>query len=92
LIERVGQLCATAQHTFWPDTVSLRDQTIFKVSFVRGHRQLTDVYLLGLAMAMGGCLATFDRTIPIGAVVGASRETLHVISAAPSGESSPPAR
>lgn len=89
LIDHLRQLCAATAHAFWPDTVSLRDETIFKASFVRGHRQLTDVYLLGLAVTMGGCLATFDRTIPIGAVVGASRETLHVISAVPSDESSP---
>ena len=30
-------------------------------SFVRGHRQLTDVYLLGLPHKTGGRLATFDR-------------------------------
>ena len=48
---------------------------------VRGSRQVTDVYLLGLARKMGGCLATFDRTIPLGAVVGATRGHLAIISA-----------
>jgi hypothetical protein len=43
---------------------------------------VTDVYLLGLAKKMGGCLATFDRTIPLGSVTGATRSTLAVVSAA----------
>ena len=44
------------------------------------HRQLTDVYLLGLAVNTGGRLATFDRAIPLGAVVGATRDAVAVIS------------
>jgi hypothetical protein len=60
--------------------VSLRDETIFNPSFIRGHRQVTDVYLLGLAVNTGGRLATFDRAIPLGAVVGATRDALAVIS------------
>ena len=48
-------------------------------SFVKGQRQLTDVYLLGLAVKRNGRLATFDRTIPVRAVKGAERETLAVI-------------
>jgi hypothetical protein len=49
---------------------------------IRGHRQLTDVYLLGLAVRMGGRLATFDRTIPLAAVVGATPERLAVVAPA----------
>ena len=30
-----------------------------------GHRQVTDVYLLGLAVTHGGRLVTFDQSIPI---------------------------
>lgn len=82
LVDRLRQFCTGEHHTFWPASVSLRDDTIFRPSLVRGHRQLTDVYLLGLSVTMGGCLATFDRTIPLGAVVGAGREHLQVVSAA----------
>ena len=73
-------------HAFWPAPVSLRDEKIFNPSFIRGHRQLTDVYLLGLAVKTGGRLATFDRTIPLGAVIGARREALAVISPGQSDE------
>lgn len=82
IIERLGRFCASGHHEFWRDTVSLRDATLFKTSLVRGHGQLTDIYLLGLAKKIGGRLATFDRGIPLGAVVGASRDMLQVISAA----------
>ena len=47
----------------------------------RGHRQLTDVYLLGLATQQAGRLVTFDRTIPIAAVVGADASVLTVVTA-----------
>ena len=72
---------AAKDHTFWPDAPSIRDTTLFNPSFIRGHRQLTDIYLLGLAKKMNGTLATFDRTIPLASVVGAARATLSVISA-----------
>ena len=80
LVERLRQFCASGHHRFWPASLSLRDAKIFKPSFVHGHRQLTDVYLLGLAVTMGGCLATLDRAIPMSAVLGATRNTLMVVS------------
>ena len=67
---------------FWPNAVSLLDSSLFDARLAGGHRQLTDIYLLGLSARMDGTLATFDRTIPIGAVVGATRTTLSVIGAA----------
>lgn len=80
LVKRLHAFRKSGQHEFWSDTVSLADKRIFNAPFVRGHRQLTDVYLLGLAFKMGGRLATFDRTIPVSAVKGATPETLQVIS------------
>jgi uncharacterized protein len=41
--------CASGQHVFWPDEVSLRERQLFDWSAGVTHRQLTDVYLLGLA-------------------------------------------
>jgi toxin-antitoxin system PIN domain toxin len=80
------QFCQSKHHVFWADAVSLRDKKIFNPPLIRGHRQVSDVYLLGLAKKMGGCLATFDRSIPLGSVIGASRETLAIVSAAKSQE------
>jgi toxin-antitoxin system PIN domain toxin len=71
---------ASSHHAFWPEAASLTDGTLFNPAMVSGHRQLTDIYLLGLAHQMGGCLATFDKTIPLKAVVGAKAATLEVIA------------
>ena len=81
VLERLRAFCASRQHEFWVDEVSFRDERIFAPALVRGHRQLTDVYLLGLAVAKGGRLATFDRSIPPRAVIGATLESLTVIGA-----------
>jgi toxin-antitoxin system PIN domain toxin len=80
--DRLRQFCASGHHRFWTDTVSLRDATRFHLDLLRGHRQVTDVALLGLAVAMGARLATFDRTIPVAAVHGASATSLAVIGRA----------
>lgn len=80
LVGHLGKFCGSGHHVFWPDSISLRDKKLFNTSFVAGPRQLTDIYLLGLSRKMGGSLATFDRTIPLGAVVGATRATLRVIT------------
>lgn len=53
--------------------------TIFRTALLGGYRQLTDAYLLGLAVKHGGRLATFDRAIPVRAVVGAGAGSLVVI-------------
>jgi toxin-antitoxin system PIN domain toxin len=83
LVERLRSFCGSGHHRFWSGAVSLTDSTLFNVALIPGHRLITDVYLLGLASKMGGALATFDRTIPIAAVKGATRETLYVITAEP---------
>jgi toxin-antitoxin system PIN domain toxin len=78
-IGRLHRFCSSGQHAFWPDAISLRDDALFPRHAALGHRQLTDVYLLGLAKKMGGALATFDRSISITTVNGAARDQLLVI-------------
>jgi hypothetical protein len=46
-----------------------------------GHRQITDIYRLGLARRKAGRLATLDRAIPLAAVSGARPEHLALIPA-----------
>jgi toxin-antitoxin system PIN domain toxin len=70
--------CSSVDHVFWPASISLLDPDRFDLSATRG-RHLSDVYLAGLAHAHGGVLATFDRTIPIKPIVGASADLLEVI-------------
>jgi uncharacterized protein len=82
LAERLRTFCRSRGHEFWPDEVSFTDGSLFVPSLLGGHRQLTDVYLLGLAARRRGRLATFDRSVPLGAVRGASRDQLLVIEPA----------
>lgn len=82
LVERLRRFCGSGGHVFWPDTLSLRDGSVFDVPLVAGHRQLTDIYLLGLAHTHAGRLATFDRTIPLRAVRGAAAQDLALIAPA----------
>jgi toxin-antitoxin system PIN domain toxin len=79
LIERVRRLCSDSDHYFWADSVVLTDESLFQPSMIRGHRNITDAYLLGLAVRNHGRLATFDQTIPMKAVHGAEPRNLVVI-------------
>lgn len=81
LIESLRRLCAMPSHVFWSDAVSVTDASVFNAALAPGHRLQTDVYLLGLAHKMGGCLVTFDKSIPLKAVVGGKEGLLHVIGA-----------
>jgi toxin-antitoxin system PIN domain toxin len=66
-------------HAFWPDNISIMDVELFDHGRILGPNQITDVYLLALAMKNGGRLATFDRAIPLGAVRGAEKRHVAVI-------------
>jgi toxin-antitoxin system PIN domain toxin len=72
-------LCSSPDHQFWPDDVGILDQELFRPELVAGHRAITDVYLLGLALRNKGKLATFDRSIPLNAVAGADARHLELI-------------
>lgn len=52
-----------SDHVFWDDEISLRDTDIFDRRFILRSEQITDFYLLGLAVKKSGKLATFDRRI-----------------------------
>jgi uncharacterized protein len=80
--DALALLCkATAQpdHAFWPDDVSLVDPQRFDSARILGPKQLTDLYLLALAVKNGGRLATLDRAIPLAAVRGAEQRHVVVI-------------
>ena len=57
------QLTALRQHRFWADDLDFTSQEL-PFRFVLGHRQVTDAYLLGLAVARNGQLVTLDRAVP----------------------------
>lgn len=79
LIARLRQFAAATDHEFWPDELSLRDETIFAADRLHNSRQLTDIYLLALAVAHQSRLATFDQGIPLSGVHQAKSENLCVV-------------
>ena len=60
--ELLRQIVAQEHHTFWPDDIGVLEADMPK-SLVVGHRQITDAYLLGLALRHGGRLVTLDKGI-----------------------------
>jgi toxin-antitoxin system PIN domain toxin len=82
LVELLSTFCKNSRHHFWPDALSMRDARTFNVTALRGHQQLTDVYLLGLAVKAGGKFVTLDQKVPLGAVKGATSASLEIIAPA----------
>ena len=70
--DRLRQACEQLDHEFWPDDVSLRDDAVIDFDRLHGYNQVTDAYLLALAVAHGGSLATFDQGVALDAVHGAT--------------------
>jgi toxin-antitoxin system PIN domain toxin len=73
-----GQM-AQPGHVFWPDDVSLADPQTFAHGRLLGPNQITDVYLLALAVKNEGRLVTLDRGVPARAVHRAEARHLVVI-------------
>jgi uncharacterized protein len=75
----LSQQIAATDHAFWPGDISLLDARVFDRSRILGPRQLTDVYLLALAVRNSGRLATFDGAVPVNAVRGAEARHLAML-------------
>jgi uncharacterized protein len=54
---------AAKDHTFWADDIPLAEAVSFAGIRLIGHQQVTDAYLLGVAIRKGGMLATLDQSI-----------------------------
>jgi toxin-antitoxin system PIN domain toxin len=80
ILQRLATAKATEHHHFWPDDVSLTDTGVFKHAELLGPKQITDRYLLALAVRNKGRFVTFDRGIRPTAVIGASAENLVQLS------------
>jgi toxin-antitoxin system PIN domain toxin len=72
-VTRLRESIDRGGHEFWTDDVTLRDAALFQFEHILGHRQITDVYLLALAVRNSGRVVTFDRGLPISAVQGATK-------------------
>ena len=70
---RLTEAAADASHEFWPDAVSLLEAGRFAWGRLLGPRQVTDAYLLALAVEYGGRFVTFDQRIGLQALPAAKR-------------------
>jgi len=79
LVRMLQKSTQSQAHEFWGDGPSLLDATCFQHTHIHSPRQLTDLYLLALAVAHQGRFVTFDHRIPLSAVHGATSRDLVVL-------------
>ncbi len=79
LVQMLQNSTAAPWHALWPDDISILDSRQFLHTHIHSSKQLTDLYLLGLAVRNQGRLVTFDQRIPLSAVHGATPEHLVVL-------------
>ena len=66
-------ICALDGHYFWPDSISIVAGEWIDTSLLSSHSRVTDSYLLALARANRGYLATLDQKLSSEAITdGAS--------------------
>lgn len=68
IVPYLRDLCAHPGHVFWPDDVSILDESRIDATRLLDFGQITDTYLLALAVAHAGRLATFDSRLVASAV------------------------
>jgi len=79
VIKRLTEACGEDVHEFWSDEVSLLDPHVVDSTRIHGPRQLTDIYLLALAVEHDGRFVTFDAGIPVAAARKATKRNLVVL-------------
>lgn len=79
VIERLRAATSHSAHRFWPDDLSLLDVRAVDETQVHRPRQVTDVYLLALAVKHSGRFVTFDGAIALAAVRGAADKHLLIL-------------
>ena len=73
------EAAATPHHAFWPDDLSVLEPARFAHDRWLDSRQITDAYLLALAVHRGGVFVTLDHGIDISLVTGATPRHLVTI-------------
>lgn len=79
VMERLTEASASTFHEFWPDDISLLDAQVADSARIHGPRQLTDLYLLALAVQHSGQFVTFDTSISLDAIRGAEKKHILVL-------------
>ena len=81
--ERLAEACRHPSHAFWPEPISLLQEGLIAWQRLLGPRQITDAYLLALAVSHGGRFVTFDRRINVDLVPGAAAANLCILGVSP---------
>lgn len=71
-LNRLAEATRSEHHRFWAGDISILDETVFDRTRIHGPKQITDTYLLALAVRNAGCFVTFDSSVPMAAVRGAT--------------------
>ena len=77
---RLAEACRHPSHAFWPEPISLLQEGLIDWQRLLGPRQITDAYLLALAITHGGRFVTLYRRIPAEVVPGARPADLCIIT------------
>ena len=72
----LDRITALPEHGFWPDELPA-NVAIPPDQLIAAHRQITDAYLLALAAARDGLVATLDRSMVN--LAGASGHTVEAV-------------
>jgi len=78
-LETLTRACVHAYHEFWPCDVTITDPQDVRADHILGSNQLTDIYLLSLAVHHQGSFVTLDRRITTQAVPGAREDSLVIL-------------
>jgi hypothetical protein len=76
---RLRSATETPHHGFWPGNVSLPARDALRGDSILGSRQITDAFLLLLAVRSGGRFVTSNRASPLPEVPGAQAWQLIVL-------------
>lgn len=79
VMERLAEATASNHHEFWADDISLIDAAVADPGRIHGPRQVTDLYLLALAVRHGGQFITFDASVSLAAIKGAEKKHLVIL-------------
>jgi toxin-antitoxin system PIN domain toxin len=77
--ERLREASEAVYHQFWAESPSLLSPGLVNWEYIVGTRQVTDAYLLALAVHHEGRLVTFDHAIARRVVPGAEERHLVVL-------------
>ena len=75
----LAEFLKDTDHELWPCDITLLNDSKINWSRVIGHCQITDVYLLALAVLHDGALATLDLRVALSTVQGAQAKHLQLL-------------